>query len=80
MFYNHHNCDDNVTIIPSAMGIRQNDYLRRALFVLAHSKALCFTTSHFFFCLFLSITDDIHIIFLPLFYCLHMNTFKLNFV
>jgi hypothetical protein len=47
LFYNHHNRDGNVTIISSTMGTHQGDPLRRALFVLAHFKALRSTTSHF---------------------------------
>jgi len=36
------------------------------LFVLAHFRALCSTSSHFLFFLFPSIVDDIHIIGTPL--------------
>ncbi len=62
LFYSHYNCVSNVMIIPFVMGIRQGDALRGALFTLIHFKALCFIVSHFLFCLFPSIIDDIHII------------------
>jgi len=38
LFYNHHNCDDNVVVIPSAMGTHQGDPLGKALFALAILK------------------------------------------
>jgi hypothetical protein len=80
LFYSHHNHDGDVMVIPSAMGTRQGDPSRGALFALAHLRALKFTASHFPSCLFPSIVNDIHIIDpLPL-YPLHMNSFKLNFV
>jgi len=80
LFYNHHSRDNDVTVIPSAMGTHQGDPLGRALFVLAHLKTLRSTTSHFPSYLFPSITDNTHIIGpIPL-YPLHMNTFRLNFV
>jgi hypothetical protein len=69
VFYSHHNHDGNVTIIPSAMGIHQNDFFRWALFALVHFRALCYTSNHFPFCLFPSIVDDTHIIGPP-FYCI----------
>jgi hypothetical protein len=59
-----------------------------ALFVLAHFRALCFTTSHFLSCLFPSIVDDIHIIGTPLNIAstyehfqtkLHVKVFLFNF-
>jgi hypothetical protein len=62
LFYNHHNRDGDVTIIPSAMGTHEGDPFGGALFVLIHRRALPFTTSHFPFCLFPSITINIHII------------------
>jgi len=62
LFYNHHNPEGDVTIIPSTAGTRQGDPLRGALFVLTHFKALHSITSHFLFCLFPSIAGDIHII------------------
>jgi hypothetical protein len=62
LFYSHHNRDGDVIIIPSAMGTRQRALLRGALFSLIHFRAISFTTSHFFFCLFPSIADDIHTI------------------
>jgi hypothetical protein len=49
-------------IIPFAIGIRQGDPLRGALFALNHFRALCLIVNHFPFCLFPSIVDDIHII------------------
>jgi hypothetical protein len=78
MFYNHCNCEGNVTIIPSSMGIRQGDHLGGALFALTHFRAFHFITNHFPFYLFSSITNDIHIkVFFQL-YHLHMNIFRLN--
>jgi hypothetical protein len=61
MFYNHHNHESDVIVIPFAMGTHQGDPLGGALFVLAHFKALCYIVSHFISCMFLSIVDDIHI-------------------
>jgi hypothetical protein len=61
LFYNHHNCESDVTIIPSTMGIRQGDLLGGALLALAHFKALRFIINHFPFCLFPSIANDTHI-------------------
>jgi hypothetical protein len=66
LFYNHHNYEDEVMVIPSTMGIYQGDPLREALFALSHFKALCSTTNHFFSCLFPFNVNDIHIIGLPL--------------
>jgi hypothetical protein len=66
MFYNHRSCEGDVTIIPSAIEIRQGDLLGGALFVLAHFKALRSIASPFLSCLFPSIIDDIHIIGPPL--------------
>ncbi len=65
LFYNHPNHEGNVTIIPFAMGTCQGDPLGRALFVLAHFRALCSITDCFSSCLFSSIMDDIHIIHPP---------------
>jgi len=62
MFYSHHNCESDVIVIPSAMGTHQGDPLGRALFTLAHFKALHSTINYFLSCLFPSIVDDIHII------------------
>jgi len=62
LFYNHCNHENDVMVIPFAMGTRQGDFLGGALFVLVHFKALRFTINHFPSCLFLSITNDIHII------------------
>jgi hypothetical protein len=47
LFYNHRNHDDNVTVIPSAMGIRQCDPLGGVLFVLVHFRALCSIVNRF---------------------------------
>jgi hypothetical protein len=44
------------------MGIRQGDFLGRALLSLIHFKALHFTINCFLFYLFPSIADEIHII------------------
>jgi hypothetical protein len=62
LFYSHQNREGDVIVIPFAMGIHQGDPLGRALYALAHFRALCSTTNHFPSCLFLSIADDIHII------------------
>jgi hypothetical protein len=80
LFYNHHNRASDITVIPSAMRTCQGDPLGRALFALAHFRALKFIASHFCFCLLPSIANDTHIIDpLPL-YPLHMNIFRLNFM
>jgi hypothetical protein len=47
LFYNHHNLEGDFTIIPFTMGTRHNDPSGRALFALAHFKALHSTTNHF---------------------------------
>jgi len=62
LFYNHHNGDGNVTIIPFAMGTHEGDPFGGALFALTHCRALLSTTIHFPFCLFPSIAINIHII------------------
>jgi hypothetical protein len=62
LFYNHHNCEGNVIVIPFAMEICKSDPLGKALFTLAHFRALCFTTSHFPSCPFPSIINNIHVI------------------
>ncbi len=62
LFYSHHNREGEVMVIPSTMGTRQGDPLGGALFALVHFRVLCSITSHFPFCLFPSIIDDIHII------------------
>jgi hypothetical protein len=80
LFYNHHNHDGDVTIIPFAMRTRHGDLLRGALFALAHLRALRSTTSHFPSYLFPSIIDNIHIIHPTPLYPLHMNIFKQNFM
>jgi hypothetical protein len=62
LFYSHHNCEGDVTVIPFVMGTRQGDHLGRALFALAQFRALHFTPLCFISCLFPSITDGTHII------------------
>ncbi len=62
MFYNHHNHEGDVIVIPFTMGTYRGDPLGGALFALAHFKALHFIVSHFSSCLFPSIVDDTHII------------------
>ncbi len=62
LFYSHRNCDVNVTIIPSTMGICQGDHLGRVIFSLTHLKALSSIVSHFPSCLFPSIVNETHII------------------
>jgi hypothetical protein len=47
LFYSHHNSDADVMVIPFVIRTRQNDLLERALFVLAHLKALHSITNHF---------------------------------
>jgi len=66
LFYSHYNCESEVMVIPSTMGIRQGDPLGGVLFALIHFRTLCFITNHFPSCLCPSITDDIHIISPPL--------------
>jgi hypothetical protein len=61
LFYSHHNCEDNATIIPFPMGTHQGDPLGETLFALAHFRALCSIANHFPLCLFPSIADDNHI-------------------
>ncbi len=61
LFYNHHNHESDVIIIPVVKGTCQGDPLRKALFALAHFRALHFIASHFPSCLFPSIINDIHI-------------------
>jgi len=81
VFYNHHNHEGDVIIIPFTMGAHQGEPLGRALFTLAHFRALHSIINHFLFCLFPSIMDDIHIIQVPFqLYHLHMNIYKSNFV
>jgi hypothetical protein len=61
-FYNYDNCEGNIIIIHFGMGTHQGDFLGRALFVLAHFRALRSIANHFHSYLFPSIADDIHII------------------
>ncbi len=56
LFYIHCNRKGDVMVIPSLMGTCQGDPLGGTIFV------LCFIASHFSFCLFPSIGNDIHII------------------
>jgi hypothetical protein len=65
LFYNHHNCEGDVTIIPFAMGIRHGDPWGGGgggTIPLTHFRVINFIANHFPFCLFSSIADDIHII------------------
>jgi len=62
LFYNHNNHESNIIVIPSIMGIRQGGPLGRALFVLAHFRALCSIANRFPSYVFPSIVDDTHII------------------
>jgi hypothetical protein len=62
LFYNHHNCEGNIIIIPSIMGTWQGGPLGGALFILAHLRALCSIANHFRSYVFPSIADDSHII------------------
>jgi hypothetical protein len=48
LFYNHYNHEGYVIIIPFTLGTCLGDPLGRALFALAHFKALHSTTNHFF--------------------------------
>jgi hypothetical protein len=66
LFYNHRNCENNITIILSIMGTHRSDLLKGALFTLTHFKALYSTTNHFPSYIFPSITNDTHIIGPPL--------------
>jgi hypothetical protein len=60
--YSHNNCDGDVIVVPSTMGIHQRDFLGGALFALTHFRALHSIASHFPSYLFWSIANDIHII------------------
>jgi hypothetical protein len=62
MFYSHYNREGDVMVIPFAMGTRQGDPLRKALFTLVRFKALHFIISHFPSSLFPSIASDTHMI------------------
>ncbi len=62
LFYNQHNCEGDVIIIPFAMGTYQEDPLGGALFALTHFKVLRSITRHFHSYLFPSIVNDTHII------------------
>jgi len=62
VFYNHHNHEGDVIIIPSTMGTHQGDPLGGALFTLAHFRALHSIVNHFPCYLFPSTVDDTHII------------------
>jgi hypothetical protein len=68
LFYSHHNHEAEIMVIPFAMGTRQCDPLRGALFAQTH-----FNEFYMFYnlpfpriCLFPSIVDDTHIIGPPL--------------
>jgi hypothetical protein len=80
LFYSNHNCDDNVKVIPSAMGTRQGDLLGRVLFALTYLIALRSIVNHFPLVYFhpLQMTFTLAA---PLpFYLLHMSIFRLNFM
>jgi len=62
LFYSHCNHENDLTIIPFAMGTHQGDLLGVALFILGHFRALGSIVSHFPSYLFPSITNDTHII------------------
>ncbi len=62
LFYNNHNCQGDIIIIPFAMGTHQGDSLGGALFVLAHFRALRSIFNHFLSYLFPSIIDNTQII------------------
>ncbi len=62
LFHSHHNHEGDVTIILFAMGTYQGDPLGKALFALAHFKALHSIASHFPSCLFSSVANDTHIV------------------
>ncbi len=61
LFYNHHNHEGDVIVIPFAMGICLNNPLEWALYALTHFRVLNFIANHFPSCLFPSIIDDTHI-------------------
>ncbi len=65
LFCNHYNHEGNLMIILFAMGICQGDPLGRALFTLAHFKALHYTINCFHYYLFPSIVNDINIMNAP---------------
>ncbi len=63
LFYNHLNHENDVTIIPFAMGIRQSDpFGGMGLFILAYFRALHSIANHFPYFLFSSVANDTHII------------------
>jgi len=62
LFYNHHNHESDVTMIPSTMGTHQSDLLWGSLFVLTHFRALHSITNCFPSCLFPSIANNMCII------------------
>jgi hypothetical protein len=62
LFYNHCNCESDVTIIFVAMGTCQGDSLGGALFALAHFRALQSIANYFPSSLFTFIANDTHII------------------
>jgi hypothetical protein len=62
LFYNHHNREGNIIIIPSITRTQQGGPLGRALFILAHFRALCSIANRFPSYVFPPIIDDTHII------------------
>jgi hypothetical protein len=79
LFYNHHNCEGNVIIIPFAMGTHQSDPLGKTLFTFTYFRALYFTASHFPSCLFPSIANDTHIKGPPFIVSFAYEHFKIKF-
>jgi hypothetical protein len=62
LFYIYHNYEGGIIIIPFAMGTHQGDSLGGALFFLDHFRASRSIVSHSLSYLFLSITNDTHIV------------------
>jgi hypothetical protein len=58
LFYNHHNRESNVIVIPSAMGTHQGNPLGGTLFILAYFRALHSTSNYLPSYLFPSIAND----------------------
>jgi hypothetical protein len=76
MFSNHNVYEGDVIVIICTIGTRQGNSLGGAFFTLTHFKALHSIANHFLSCLFLFITDDIHIIGPPQLYHL-LRTFSI---
>ncbi len=54
LFYNHRNCENNITIMLFIMGTHYGDFLEGTLFALTHFRAL-HSTNNQFFCIYISI-------------------------